>query len=64
MFNFGLVMVDQSWYVKGKKSYIWDIAHCIEISSFVCSSIFNFNLNFSNSIKHSKKQLQLSNLGI
>lgn len=48
-------------YVKGEASYLWDITQCVEISSFVCNSIFNVNINFSNNIQHSKKQLQLSN---
>jgi len=51
-------------YVNGDASYAWDIDQCVEISSFVCSAIFNFNLNLSNNIHYSKKQLQLSNLGI
>ena len=38
-------------YIKGEASYFWDITHCVEISSFVCSAIFNFNLNFSNNIE-------------
>ena len=37
-------------YVKGKASCFWDITHCVEISSLVCSAIFNFNLNLSNNI--------------
>ena len=48
-------------YAKGDASYYWDIKHCVEISSFVCSAIFNFNLNFSKTIKCSMPQLQLSN---
>ncbi|BCZ47664.1 hypothetical protein psyc5s11_37310 [Clostridium gelidum] len=48
-------------YTKGQASYLWDITHCVEISSIVCSAIFNFNLNFSNNIEYSKKQFQLSN---
>jgi hypothetical protein len=48
-------------YSKGEVSYLWDITHCVEISSIVCSAVFNFNLNFSNDIEYSKKQLQLSN---
>jgi len=46
-------------YTKGQASYLWDITHCVEISSIVCSAIFNFNLNFSNNIEYSKKQFQL-----
>ncbi|EKQ53286.1 MULTISPECIES: zinc dependent phospholipase C family protein [unclassified Clostridium] len=51
-------------YFKGDASYFWDIIHCIEISSLVCSSIFNFNLNFSNKTEYIKRQLQLSNAKI
>ena len=47
-------------YTKGEASYLWDITHCVEISSIVCSAVFNFNLNFSNNIIYSKKQFQLS----
>lgn len=49
-------------YAKGDASYSWDITKCVEISSFVCSAIFNFNL--SNNIHYSKKQLHLSSLDI
>jgi len=48
-------------YTKGQASYLWDITHCVEISSIVCSAVFNFNLNFSNNNNYSKKQFQLSN---
>jgi len=48
-------------YIKGQASYLWDITHCVEISSIVCSAVFNFNLNFSNNNNYSKKQFQLSN---
>ena len=50
-------------YTKGEPSYLWDIRHCVEISSIVCYAIFNFNLNFSNNIEYSRKQFQLSNSG-
>ena len=46
-------------YIKGDASYFWDITHCVQISSFVCSAIFNFNLNFSNN-NYSKKQFQFN----
>ncbi len=48
-------------YINGDSSYFWDIKHCVQISSFVCSMIFNFNINLSNSIEYSKKEFQLSN---
>ncbi|SFD31207.1 zinc dependent phospholipase C family protein [Clostridium uliginosum] len=32
-------------YVKGEASYLWDITHCVELSSIVCSAVFNFNLS-------------------
>jgi hypothetical protein len=47
-------------YVKGDKSYLWDITNCIEISSFICSVIFNFN--FSHSITYGTKQLHFSRI--
>jgi hypothetical protein len=37
-------------YAKGKASCFWDVTHCIEISSLVCSAIFNFNVNLSNNM--------------
>jgi len=48
-------------YTKGQASYLWDITHCVEISSIVCSAVFSFNLNFSHNNNYSKKQFQLSN---
>ena len=48
-------------YINGDSSYFWDIKHCVQISSFVCSMIFNFNIKLSNSIEYSKKEFQLSN---
>ena len=37
-------------YVKGKASCFWDITHCIEISSLVCSAIFRHNLNLNGQV--------------
>jgi hypothetical protein len=51
-------------YIKGTSSYFWDIKHCVQISSLVCSAIFNLNLNLSNNIDHPINQLQLSNLSL
>ena len=51
-------------YIKGESSYFWDIKHCVQISSLVCSTIFNFNVNLSSNIEYTKKQLQLPNLSI
>jgi len=48
-------------YIKGDSSYFWDIKHCVQISAFVCSTIFNFNINLLNSIEYSKKEFQLFN---
>ena len=31
-------------YTRGDASYLWDITQCVEISSIVCSAVFNFNL--------------------
>ena len=51
-------------YIQGDSSYFLDIKHCVQISSFVCATIFNFNINLSNNIDYSNKQLKLSDLGI
>lgn len=44
-------------YVKGKASLHWDVKHCVEISSFVCTAIFNA----SSVLAHGKEPLQLPN---
>lgn len=44
-------------YLKGDASLHWDVKHCVEISSFVCSVIFNS----SSILAPSKDKLQLSN---
>lgn len=44
-------------YIRGDASLHWDVKHCVEISSFVCSAIFNS----SNILISQKEQLQLSN---
>lgn len=44
-------------YIKGEASLHWDVKHCVEISSFVCTAIFNS----SNILVARKEQLQLSN---
>ncbi len=51
-------------YVKGDASYSWDIQQCVQISSFVCSAIFNFNLNLSNNTDYLKNQSHASNLSL
>lgn len=49
-------------YTKGQASYAWDVANCIEISSLVCSAVFNFS--FSNNTAPNEKLLKLPNLSI
>lgn len=46
-------------YIKGDASYLLDIKHCIEITSMVCSNVFNMNLSFEKKIKYSEKQFQI-----
>lgn len=45
-------------YRCGEASYSWDIKHCIEICSMVCSTVFSANFNFAKNINMVKKQLQ------
>lgn len=47
-------------YMKGEASYLWDITQCIEISSIVCSAVFNYNTNLSNNFGYSRDPLELS----
>ena len=46
-------------YMKGDASYLLDIKQCIEITSMVCSNVFDFNLSLSENIAFSAKQFQI-----
>lgn len=46
-------------YMKGDESYLLDIKQCVEITSMVCTSVFNFNLSLSENIPFSVKQFQI-----
>jgi len=42
-------------YMKGDASYLLDIKQCVEITSIVCSNVFNFNLSLLENIAFSAK---------
>ena len=46
-------------YMKGDASYLLDIKQCVEITSMVCSNVFDFNLSLSENIAFSAKQFQI-----
>lgn len=46
-------------YNKGDASYLLDIRHCVEITFMICTSIFELNLNFQESITYPVKQFQI-----
>jgi len=47
-------------YMTGDASYLLDIKQCVEITSLVCSDIFDFNLSLSTNIAFQSKQPKIS----
>lgn len=45
-------------YMKGEASYLFDIKQCVEITSMVCSNVFDYNLSLSENIALQGGQLQ------
>jgi len=46
-------------YMKGDASYLLDIKQCIEITSMVCSNVFDFNVSLSRNVAFQAKQFQI-----
>jgi len=46
-------------YMKGDVSYLLDIKQCVEITSMVCSNVFDFNVSLSRNITFQAKQFQI-----
>ena len=46
-------------YIEGEASYLLDIKQCVEITSMVCSNVFDFNVSLSRNIVFKAKQFQI-----
>ncbi|MGV8982523.1 zinc dependent phospholipase C family protein [Clostridium sp.] len=46
-------------YMKSDASYLLDIKKCVEITSMVCSNVFDFNVNLSRNIAFEARQFQI-----
>jgi hypothetical protein len=46
-------------YMKGKASYLLDIKQCVEITSMVCTNVFDFHVSLSRNIAFPVKQFQI-----
>nr|WP_312289974.1 zinc dependent phospholipase C family protein [Clostridium chromiireducens] len=45
-------------YIKGEASYLLDIKQCVELTSIVCSNIFNLSFDLAHNLKFRAKQIQ------
>ena len=46
-------------YMKDDASYLLDIKQCVEITSMICSNVFDFNVSLSRNTAFIKKQFQI-----